>query len=166
MTTIDGKVLDNTIIDVNTTKRYESNLLQPNQTQPKSEHWKKQIKKIKQRYCIPKSLHLREQFILGKWTQSHHKLNHNYKWLFSPRLLEVYHNHKAYPCNEIDHLKISIFNERTNQKYQPPSASYPLHVQQNKFTININTQLKTSSESNPISFTYYCNHLQLWKSYY
>jgi len=56
ITTIDGNFLDDTIIGTYITKRSESNLLWPNQTQPKSEHWKQWIKKIKQRYYIPNSL--------------------------------------------------------------------------------------------------------------
>ena len=103
ITTIDGKSLDDTIIGTNIIKRSESNLLWPNQMQPKSEHWRKWIKKIKQRYCIPNSLQLKEQFILGKQIQPHHKLTHNYRWLFSPRLMEAYHDHKTYSCNDIDH---------------------------------------------------------------
>ena len=40
ITNIDGNTLDDTIIGTYITKRAEFNLLWPNQTQPKSEHWK------------------------------------------------------------------------------------------------------------------------------
>ena len=161
ITTIDGKSLDDTIIGTNITKRSESTLLWPNQMQPKSEHWKKWIKKIKQRYCIPNLLQLKEQFIRGKWNQPNHKLTHNYKWIFYPRLMEAYHNHKTYSCNEIDHLSFSISHESNNQNYKPPSDSHLVHVQQNKFTINVNSQLKIPNKPQPTSFTDYYNHLQV-----
>ena len=79
ITTIDGKTLDDTIIGANITKRSNFKLICPNQIQPKLEHWKKWIKKIKQRYFILNSLPLKEQFILVKWAQAHNKPTHNYK---------------------------------------------------------------------------------------
>ena len=77
--------------------------------------------------------------------------------------MEVYHYHKRYSCNEIDHLSFFISLISNNQTYKPPSDSHPVHVQQNKFTINVNSQLATPSKSQPSSFTDYCNHLQVWK---
>ena len=60
LTTIDGKTLNTNIISANTTNRSESNLIWPNQLQPKLKYWTKWIKKIKQRYCIPNSPQLKE----------------------------------------------------------------------------------------------------------
>ena len=78
LTTIDSKTLYATIIGANITNRSESNLIWPNQLQPKLKYWTRWIKKIKQRYCISNSLQLKEQFILGKWIQLHHKLTYKY----------------------------------------------------------------------------------------
>ena len=77
--------------------------------------------------------------------------------------MEEYHNHKTYSFTKTDHLSFSISHESNNQNYKPPSDSYPVHVQQNKFTINVNSQLERPSKLHPTSFTYYCNHLQLLK---
>ena len=131
------KTLDTNIIGANITNRPESSLIWPNQMQPTLKYWTKWIRKIKEQYCIPNSLQLKEQFNIGKWIQPHNKLTHKYKWLFSPRLREVYQDFKTYFCKEIAHLTFSISNEITNQYFQPPSDSYPVYVQQNNFTINI-----------------------------
>ena len=72
ITTIDGRSLDPSIISTTTTNRATYNLLWPNQQQPKSKYWTKWIRKIKQRYCVPNSLRIKEQFILGQWIPTHH----------------------------------------------------------------------------------------------
>ena len=132
------KTLDTNIIGANITNRPESNLLWPNQIQLTLKHWTKKIRKIKQRYCITNSLQLKELFTIDKWIEPHNKLTRKYKWLFSPRLREVYQDFKIYSCKKIAHWTFSISNEITNQDFQPPTNSYPIYVQQNKFTININ----------------------------
>ena len=145
LTTIDGKTLDDTIIGANITNRSEFNLLWPNQIQPTLKYLAKWIKKIKQAYCIQNSVHLKEQLIIGKLIQPHHTLTHKYKWIFSSRLLEVYHDYKTCSCKEMDHLTYSISNEINNQDCHPPSDSRPVYVQQNNFTITVNSQIEKSS---------------------
>ena len=114
------KILDVTIIGANITNRSEFNLIWPNQLQPKLKYWTKWIKKIKQRYCIPNSLQLNEQFILGKWILPPYKLTQKDQLIFSPRLLEAYTNLKTCSCKKIDQSK--FFNcKRTNQ----PTSSSP-----------------------------------------
>ena len=76
----------------------------------------------KQRYWIPNSLQLNEQFILGKWIQPPYKLTHKDQLILSPRLLEVYHDYKTYLCKKIDHLTFSISNEINYQAYHPQAT--------------------------------------------
>ena len=163
ITTIDGRPLDPSIISTTTTNRTASNLLWPNQQQPKSKYWTKWIRKIKQRYCVPNSLRIKEQFILGQWIQPHHKLTHIYKWTFSPRLLEAYSESKTYSCKEINHLTFTISSATKNQEYHPPSDAHPIYVIQNQFTIQVNSQLIKNNPPNPSTFIDYCKNLQQWK---
>ena len=97
--------------------------------------------------------------------QPHYKLNHKYQWIFSPRLLEVYHDKTTYSCKEIEHLTFSVSTEIKNQEYHPPSDAHPIHVRQNKFTIQVNSQLTIINKPNPTSFIEYCKNLQLWKKH-
>ena len=60
-------------------------------------------------------------------------------------------------------LTFSIVNEINNKEYEPPSESYPVFVQQEKFTININSQLESYGRITPASFHEYCSQLKLWK---
>ena len=123
-----------------------------------SKFWNKWINAIKQRYCIPGSLKLKEQFTLDNWVKPLHKLTHTYEWIFA-RLLEVYNNLKTYSCKEITQSTFAIVKERFNQHHHLASDSFLVFIQNDKFSISIDSPLEPSRISNPTTFSEHCTLL-------